>query len=220
MSIKTFIGIDPSINGTGFFRMDVDKLGNVIQTENFAFAKLTAKKNRFESSSNIIAYHKEDFGGDRFKQYEWTVSKILKCIPKFNPVYIGIEGYAMQAGGMAFDIGEFVGILTYQIRTNFKNVFMKEYPPMTVKMLMSGRGDADKGIMCKRFNDDASAYKPDLTHLDDNKSPRADIVDAWHIAHLAMNDLMRTNKFDSFLTKKPRPKSLDILESEWIIPLV
>lgn len=211
----TFIGIDPSINGTGFFRMDFDESGNVTFTDNFAFGLLTTKKkNKFEGSSNIIAYWKDQFEGDRFKQYKWTIEKIMERVPTDRKVVLGIEGYAMGAGGMVFDIGEFVGFLTVRLR-HLPNLVMKEYPPMTVKMLMSGRGDADKAMMCNHFNNDPAPYKPDLTHLDDYKSPRADIVDAWHICHLAMNDYLKTDKFDSFRKKKPVPKSLAILEYPW-----
>lgn len=94
---------------------------------------------------------------------------------------LNLEGYAMGARGMVFNIGENTGILKYKLYK--ENIAFEVIAPTRVKKLATGKGNADKNIMYNTFLQDTGInlrQALDYTKTEIS-SPIGDIVDSYYI---------------------------------------
>lgn len=173
-------GIDPSINSSGIFKIQLDdKTLDIIDQDYLSFTQV--KKNE---CNNILWYKKKDFKNN-LEQNIWMQSKISPFIQYVN--YLAIEGYAYGATGLVFEIGEFVGGIKQMVYE--LSIKMRIYEPTVIKMYATGNGTSDKISMCDKY-DKLKDGQLDLGHLPQYKSPKEDVVDAYYICKLLRLELM------------------------------
>jgi len=173
-------GIDPSINGSGIFRMELDdNTLDVVDQHYLSFTQV--KKNE---TPDVIYYKKKDFKNP-IEQNIWMHGYIENFVDSCD--YIAIEDYAYNAVGNVFQIGEFVGTLKESLYLK-GTIAMRLYEPTVVKMYATGKGNSDKISMCDEY-DKLSDGQLDLSVLPQYKSPKEDIVDAYYICKLLRLEL-------------------------------
>lgn len=184
---KYIVGIDPSKNGTGvvIFETSDDYL-NVINTFYMAFTQV--KK---EESPNIKLSRKKDYEFAENKVFN-DVKEIISFIKSKtvnSDTIVAIEDYAYGATGNTFDIGEFVGHLKINLLQN--DYQLRLYEPSVIKKFATGKGNSDKVSMGDAFIK-AHSLLPHILmlteNLEDYQSPKADLVDAFWIADLNLNE--------------------------------
>lgn len=180
------VGIDPSINGTGCYKLTFSSNLSFKESDYLSFT--TVKKN---SNSKIISYNKDK----DFRNYLDKDTFMVDTIVDFckGATYIALEDYAFGANGNNFDIGQFVGLLKY--RLYHEGHKLRLYPPTVVKKFATGKGLADKVLMDDSYslkggqstyfqNNTLILDRIDLNFLNAYKSPKTDIIDAYFIAKL------------------------------------
>ena len=174
------IGIDPSINATGLYEMDLDdKTLDILSYDYKGFTQV--KKNE---TTEIVHYKKKDFKNN-IEQHIFMEEEISSFI--YGADYVAIEGYAFNATGRVFDIGEFVGGLKRMIYN--EKILMRIYEPTVIKLASTNKGNCDKIRMCDEY-DKLYDGQLDLGHLPQYKTPKEDIVDAYYICKLLRLELM------------------------------
>lgn len=139
----TFLGIDQSLNGTGLCRI----LGEVI-----------------EASATVTPEGLVD--GPRLVYIKQAVAGMLPGVTA-----AAIEGYAYDAVGRVFELGEIGGALkVLLVECGVPYIIV---PPVLLKKFATGRAFASKGAMLKAAADRGALFS------DDNQS------DAFFLAHIA-----------------------------------
>jgi Holliday junction resolvasome RuvABC endonuclease subunit len=128
-----FMGIDPSINGTGV--VILDKELNIVESLHYKFNN---KKNLY-----VINSKKELklINNDKDLKGETIGREIAKLVKKYDPI-INIEGYAYNGGGLVFQIAEFVGAIKTHIKLLKKKV--ETIGITNLKKRVTGNGNATK----------------------------------------------------------------------------
>lgn len=173
------VGIDPSINSTGLFKIELDDDMKVVNQDYMGFTQV--KKN---SSDKIHHYKKNQFIFP-IEQNIWMYNKILSFVGDCK--YVAIEDYAFHSTGRSvFQIGEFVGGLKQMLFKEKK--FIRLYEPTVIKMYATGKGTADKVRMCDTY-DNSSCIIKDIIDLPQYKQPKEDLVDAFYICSLLRKEM-------------------------------
>jgi Holliday junction resolvasome RuvABC endonuclease subunit len=164
-------GIDYSMNSPGVV---IFKLNESLICENVVFRGFTSvKKNQTE---NILYYKKEIFKNN-IEKFLWMNDNIEKFFLSHEIDYIALEGYAYGAKGHVFEIGEATGDLKRRIWQN--NIPLRIYDPTSIKMFITGTGNADKELMRKYYDGKIAI-----------ESINEDIIDAYHITTLLLTELL------------------------------
>lgn len=184
MSIIKIAGIDPSIKASGKTIMEIDLTDFSVK------------------SLKLYAYHpsKNHSYLDPRLEVTWTGSKyedksILERQHIAYPIldkdmedvkFVAFEGYAYSKsrGGSnsrgMMQLGEFIGTLKYRYFSQGKGILV--YPSTSVKMLATGRGDADKIMMQRQFkNDFPHFYHEYIDKIMEWENPCSDISDSFWI---------------------------------------
>lgn len=220
------VGIDPSINGTGFTAIECDENYNQLSLFFLGFSKVKKLEMHLENQ-HIVLLDKSYGDYPYHARGEIIYNHFKKYFPKWNEVnYVAIEDYAMGATGRVFDIGEMVGSIKQELWK--QNVSYKKYPPSVVKQFATGKGNSDKVFMGKAFSD---LQKPFIEGLNDYESPKADLVDSFWMAQLLRFELcyrnnktfpkdlfQETNQYsiDAILGGKKKTKTLPAIGHEFI----
>lgn len=94
---------------------------------------------------------------------------------------INIEGYAMNAMGRTFQIGENTGLLKYKLMQSGRAFNM--IPPTAIKKFATGKGNATKPMMEVVFRKHHSFDFRELTHQPAGaENPSSDLIDAFFIS--------------------------------------
>ncbi len=169
------VGIDYSMNSPGVVRFYLDNNLDLIKAEFLGFTQI--KKN--QRLPNIIYYKKNQFCNN-IEKFIWindTIQKfLLNGYALIQADYITLEGYAYGAKGKVFEIGEATGELKKRIWES--KVPLRIYDPTSIKMYITGTGNADKELM-KKY------YKGILPVENINE----DIIDAYHVTSLLQMEL-------------------------------
>jgi Holliday junction resolvasome RuvABC endonuclease subunit len=185
------VGIDYSMNSPGIVRFYLDNNLDLIKAESLGFTQI--KKNQKDAK---IIYHKKDQFCNNIEKFVWINDIIhnflLNEYATFQDDYIALEGYAYGAKGKVFEIGEATGELKKRIWES--KVPLRIYDPTSIKMFITGVGNADKELMKKH-------YKGIIPIEDINE----DIIDAYHITSLLQTELK---------LRKGIVKSQDLLEHQ------
>jgi len=177
---RTIIGLDVSINGTGFTVISNDP------------SKKSSRITHQISNSKFFILEAGVVSGARVSKVEktaytlgvWTPKKIveqptmegvplylrahtvfhqfIKPLLAHNPDMIVIEGYSFGSKGRVFDIAEFTGSLKYLIELQYLESGLKApfvvIPPTNLKLYTTGKGQADKDVieanLKKKYNID------------------------------------------------------------------
>lgn len=177
-----YLGIDGSINGSGFTLLNCDDDFNIL---NITFVGFTKVKKRelhipgvhillLDKGYSDLPYH------TRGKVIFDMVSKYID----FGSVnFAAIEDYSFGSTGNTFDIAEVIGSLKEEIYV--RNIPLKKISPSSIKQFATSKGNADKILMGVHFNKEGLTQLSDLT---DFESPKADLVDSYWIAQLIRNE--------------------------------
>jgi len=178
------VGIDYSINSSGIIKMYLDK--NLNQESVLYKGFSTVKKVCNVDSS--ITYFKKDQFLDNIEKSIWMKDEIIKFIDE-RPDYVAIEGYALNAKGLVFNIAEATMVLKTALYEH--GIPMRIYDPNSIKKFATNFGNADKIRMEDEFDRgvDFEDIKPNLGKLPCYKSPKLDIIDAFFIAKLLQTEL-------------------------------
>jgi Holliday junction resolvasome RuvABC endonuclease subunit len=191
-------GIDPSINGTGIYKLELDQNLTIVSYDYLSFTNTK----KFETD-NVISYKKNQFRNE-IDKYDFMLNKIKSFVSDCE--YIGIEDYAFAATGNVFDIGEFVGLVKHSLYHSGKKI--RCYEPTVIKKFATSKGNADKVRMGDCFADNYGQNdvcffknnpqndKANLSFLPDNKSPKTDIIDAYFIVKLLHLEVRLRHGFD------------------------
>ena len=224
----TLLGVDPSINGSGFCLMTINDDYTINHVKLFGF---TGTKKWIYKSADLEINPLPD--GYENYPYHYRAQLIYDAVKNSLGIidYIAIEDYAMGGSGRVFNIAEFTGSL--------KDIFyrqripMKTLPPTSVKSFATSNGGADKILMGMHFKASPIAKKVDqhLFELPEYSSPQADIVDAVAIVEMIRCELCwkATGKFpsdmnvkeqgamESIVTGKKNASSQPTIVHPWII---
>ena len=169
------VGIDYSMNSPGVVRFYLNDNLDLIKADYLGFTQV--KKN--EKLPNILYYKKDKFVNN-IEKFIWINDNIhnflLNDYSYFQDNYIALEGYAYGAKGKVFEIGEATGELKKRIWEN--KIPLRIYDPTSIKMYITGLGNADKELMKKH-------YKGIIPIENINE----DIIDAYHITSLLQMEL-------------------------------
>jgi Holliday junction resolvasome RuvABC endonuclease subunit len=119
-------------------------------------------------------------------KYSWIKQEIMTFILDGKPSYAAIEGYAMNAKGLVFNIAEATMCTKLSLYEN--DIPFRIYDPNSIKKFATGHGNAGKVEMHESFKE-LSELKVNLSKLPELKCPREDLIDAFFIASLLQIEL-------------------------------
>lgn len=114
---------------------------------------------------------------DRFDNISNWVMSLLKPTDEIN-----IEGYAFAAAGLVFQIAENCGMLKHKLFKNGNTYHIT--PPSAAKKAATGKGNANKDLMCAAFVEQTGFDIFAAMNTVRNNSPINDMVDAYFLANL------------------------------------
>lgn len=184
-----FIGIDPSINGTGI----------TIFHRNCYYFYIICKTKKSYNLFNSFGCNITPFLINTKKYYfekilfaNSILNLAISNLELYNcSIYCGIEGYSYGSHGKLAEIGELCGILKYHLFRHSKIMEVESFPPTIVKKFGAGYGQSGKGDLvlefCEMF---PNFYK--LRYREELK----DLVDSFYITNLTIAKylLKYTNK--------------------------
>ena len=175
---KVVVGIDYSMVSPGICVCR----GDTFSFDRCEFHFLTSKKNLIGYNSNSIygtEYPTFKSFEDRANEVsEWAVNIVGKAD------VVCIEGYAMAAKGLVFNIGEFTGLLKHKLWLLRDRKPLCIVAPTSNKKFATGKGNADKEKMYEAFLEETGC---DLKSLLTPKqksgvgNPTSDLVDAYYL---------------------------------------
>jgi Holliday junction resolvasome RuvABC endonuclease subunit len=153
-SARLVVGIDPSLSGTGIAAvsgsMVIDYYGwTTKKTEQKRNSRLSWMKFPAKADERDRVWRTETVAG-------WVSDVVLYLQRKYRKdAFIALEGYSFNSrSSRASDIHELCGLIKLHLWR--EEIPVRIYPPSTLKMAVTGRGDADKGdmkIACfRKFN--------------------------------------------------------------------
>lgn len=162
--------------------------GSVWNHDNCEFMFITKEK-KFQSSflkNRIIGKEPLEYTTDT-ERFAGLARVMIDYLAEVGCEDVMIEGYAMGAKGMVFNIGENTGILKFNLMNDLVNFEVEA--PSAFKKFATGKGNADKDMMYAAFISETGI---DLKkELDYNKktigNPIGDIVDSYFICKYLFN---------------------------------
>jgi len=180
------IGVDPSINGSGIF------IQNVKKKKEFYTLVFCQTKKEFkicsESRASFIfpvkTVDKKLFFINRAIINSKIICKFIREMTNQEKCYIAIEGFSFGSHGKLASIGEFVGILEYELLMDGHRI--KEYAPTSVKKFFTGKGNANKNLMVETFVETSigKSFPEEITKL----KCFQDITDSFAINQLLQKE--------------------------------
>lgn len=175
---KTIVGVDWSLNCPAACALAADGSFN----ESKFYFLTRRKRDEDVVRANIKCQVIPEYNSEE-ERYHQNTELMVHWIMQFPNPIVYLEGYAMGAKGLVFNIAECTGLLKHKL-WDFGVGFEIVAPP-TVKKHATGKGNADKEAMFKAFR---MAGNPDLMQFYFQKhgakvaSPVTDIVDAYYLA--------------------------------------
>lgn len=179
MPSTAYIGIDPSLNGTGICA--INGQGDLIDSAVFLTPPLLRRKT------------------SRTQRLVWLAREAMAFIARIRSshtiMYGAIESGSYASNGQIFSLGEASGVLRFTLAAAHVSHIL--VPPMSAKKLFAGKGNAGKADMV------AAAY----SHC--GKVLSSDEADAFGLAYVAMlawlNEDLRA-KFTPQVLPETRPE--------------
>lgn len=114
-----------------------------------------------------------------------------KILQEHKPELVALEGYAMGAKGLIFNIAENTGMLKHIMwREGFK--FLTP-PPTVLKKFATGKGNANKEVMEEHFIKETGwvDLKKTLGQKESMFNPSGDLIDSYFACKYAYTELLR-----------------------------
>lgn len=222
------VGIDASTTSTGCVKFTIDDKFQIINKEILGFKEVSRKSKEIYDS--IITYVEEDYPTFYHKQ-QFMISHIVSFSQDAD--YVAFEDFAFNAMGNITMLAEFCGNI--KSRLFEKNINLRFYDPQSIK-LFAGKGNAKKPDMFDYF--EVHPNKLDLSYLPqipihkkgknvgernkDGVSPLSDIVDAFFIASLLLEELKIKKQLDvsevgkTILTRTTKNTKVSIKDQRFI----
>lgn len=186
MSIMKIAGIDPSIKASGKTIMEVDTADFSIKSVKL-YAYHPAKNHSFSDSRLEVTWPGSKYEDKSILERQHIAYPILDMDME-DVKFVSFEGYAYSKSrgkqgsnsrGM-MQLGEFIGSLKFRYYSQGKGILV--YPSTSVKLLATGRGDADKILMQKQFKNDYPQYYHEyIDKIIEWENPCSDISDSFWI---------------------------------------
>lgn len=182
------LGLDLSITSSGYCIMDVDENNDfkIVGIKLYGFTD--TKKWIYDSDDLVITKIPEDYNNHPPHYRSQLIYDIMEdYVDRID--YVAIEDYAYAGKGKIFDLAEFEGGLKNLYYA--KKIPIKKFPPMTVKLCVTGHGMADKVMMLMYFKKSELASKVNLHLFDlpDAVSPQEDLIDSICMANVLRCEL-------------------------------
>lgn len=127
-------------------------------------------------------YHSEEERFDNISNWAITILK------KHGVKEATLEGYSMGSQGRIFNIAENIGLLKHKMWK--ENINFITPAPTAVKKVFTGKGNSNKTAMYDAFlNKGLDVDLEKLLNCSSDKSPLADITDAFAMVHYSLNNL-------------------------------
>ena len=182
------VGIDYSITSPGIVIFGVNDKWH---REFVSFRGFSEVKKNADAQRELIHYKKAHFSSEQ-ERFDFMSSQVIEFIEqnrKGEDVYVAIEGYALGAKGLVFNIAEATGLVKHKLWDS--GYHLRIYEPSLIKKYATGKGNSDKVSMGDAFEAEEDLYKPTISSdLSDYDSPKADLVDAYWIAILLYNEML------------------------------
>jgi Holliday junction resolvasome RuvABC endonuclease subunit len=175
-------GIDYSVNSPAVVKIELDHNFDTIMFDYIGFTKV---KKVAKMDEKIIHFTDKDFV-DNLGKYSWIKQEIMSFVLDSKPSYAAIEGYALNAKGLVFNIAEATMCTKMALYEN--NIPLRIYDPNSIKKFATGHGNAGKVEMHEAF-ENFTELKVNLRELPELKSPREDLIVAFFIAKLLQLEL-------------------------------
>ncbi len=142
-------------------------------------------------------------------------------LSRMAPDYVAIEGYAFDASGRAYQLGEGGGCARLAVWR--RDIPLRLHDPTCVKMYAAWNGNADKIEVCKSVRE---RWGQDWGHFDD--LTEGDLADAYTLArlarvewqlregHIKLSDLEHDKERQVFL-RTTQAVPTNILGREWLL---
>jgi Holliday junction resolvasome RuvABC endonuclease subunit len=189
---RLIVGVDYSITSPGVVVFGVDEEWNRTFVK---FKGFTEVRKKADLQRELVHYKKDHFSSEE-ERFDFMSNEVVAFIRECTAhadcatdVYVAIEGYALGAKGLIFNIAEATGLVKHKIwNAGYR---MRIYEPGVIKKFATGKGNCDKVGMGDAFIESVDLYKPELSEaLPDYESPKGDLVDAYWIAVLLYNELL------------------------------
>lgn len=122
---------------------------------------------------------------DNLSKYIILAEQSINVLKEHNVEVVGMEGYALGAKGLIFNIAECTAILKFLLTKNGIKYIV--FPPSEVKKTFTSKGNANKEKMVDKFNEMSNIYIEQIVGIPKEKSPVSDIVDSFAMVHNYLN---------------------------------
>jgi Holliday junction resolvasome RuvABC endonuclease subunit len=132
-------------------------------------------------SSGRFHHYTIDFYDSQEQRFRQSAEWVRSLMASWKPHLVVIEGYALGAKGLVFNIAENTGVLK-QILWEEGISFITP-APTTVKKFATGKGNSDKAKMEEAFVAE-TGYADLRTAINQTKgsNPSSDIIDSYYMA--------------------------------------
>lgn len=155
----------------------------------------------------------------------WFGDVMSRVLKDHDPIHLAIEDYAFGAGQGAHQIGEVGGMIRLHLLYE-TSVCFRLHDPKTVKLYMTGRGDADKSVVRDAVRE---ATGVDFESYGISTKTAEDLYDSYALALLVRDEvLLRAGKITlrdlpearvRVFNRVTRANPTNILAREWLVGL-
>ena len=132
-------------------------------------------------------YQGNNINGSSFPQYATSYERYdniskwaLSIVATFGIDTVYIEDYSFGSTGRIFNIAENTGILKYNLWKQGVEIYT--IPPTVVKMMATGKGNANKEQMQLSFIEETKVDIKQMLSLTEKQwNPSSDIIDSYYI---------------------------------------
>lgn len=168
---------------------------------------LAQRKREIGTRNGLVGAEYPDFLSQE-ERYERISDWAMGIISKTGTKKVYMEDYAFAAAGRVFHIAENTGILKYKLWKN--SIELQTFAPTEIKKLGTGKGNANKELMCAAFLAEVGLdIRHELEMSPNSWNPISDIVDAYYIAKLGYE--RETGKNLPPIPKKPKKKKKKVV---------
>lgn len=174
-----YVGLDMSINSPGLTIFDGDKI-------EFHFRYDLPKRKKIEIPDNFYPHPTGDKSREQMDRYLDNANWIKSCI-NGRPGRVVLEGYALASVSSSFaQIIE--NIMTTKLMMHNEGLEFITPSPNSIKKFATGSGNAGKGLVIHKFEEDTGIDLYKVFQRGTSSSPLSDIADSYFMAKWARDN--------------------------------